>query len=130
MPPKALDKGEETLAGWQQGDVIIEGAPTFVHLADLARPLTKAAREWAETDPNDEGDDTSAVIETQPLGIVVVTQTCDIVRSWSDRPYVEVSPLVLPREAAVLEEVRRKERPQYAYLPGIAHLGLIADLDL
>jgi hypothetical protein len=30
----------------------------------------------------------------QVLGLVVVTQSCDVVRSCTERPYVEVCPLV------------------------------------
>lgn len=62
-------------------------------------------------------------------GFVVVTQSCDIVRSVDRRPLVEVSPLVKLAEAARLEEVRKGRLLQYAYVPGVAAKWLVADLD-
>ena len=62
-------------------------------------------------------------------GFVVVTQSCDIVRSVQRRPLVEVSPLVKVENRAPLEEIRKGRMLQYAFLPGVAAQGLVADLD-
>jgi hypothetical protein len=61
-------------------------------------------------------------------GFVVVTQTCDVVRTSFRRPYIEVTPLVCV-SAGFLEEVRRLRRPAFAYVPATAQQRLVADLD-
>ncbi len=58
----------------------------------------------------------------------MLTQTCDIVRSCVDRPFVEIAPLVKLDDATV-EQVRRLKRPAFAYVPATAGDGLVADLD-
>lgn len=59
---------------------------------------------------------------------MIVSQTCDIVRSCRERPFVEVCPLVELNES-MLQEVKRLRRPRYIYVPGISESGLAADLD-
>lgn len=118
---------DAAMQDWRQGDVVLEGVPFFLHLADLARPITHEARSEAEAAPSQTGD-TLAGVPSQPRGVVVVTQTCDIVRASATRPFVEVSPLI-EVAANVLEEVRRLRRPRFAYVPGVANLRLVADLD-
>ena len=66
--------------------------------------------------------------ETETLGFMVVTQTCDIVRSCKERPFIEVSPLVEVQESA-LHEIERGHRPRYAFVAGLAERRLVADLD-
>jgi hypothetical protein len=62
------------------------------------------------------------------LGFALVTQTCDIVRSCKDRPFVEVCPLV-EVDNARLKEIERGRRPGYGFLPMLAPQRLVADLD-
>ena len=68
-------------------------------------------------------------VESQVPGVVVVSQTCDIVRSCVDRPYLEASPLVEISDAAKLEDVRKGRYPRYLYVPSVAANGLVGDLD-
>jgi hypothetical protein len=58
----------------------------------------------------------------------VVTQTCDLVRSCAERPFLEISPL-LEVDAELLAEIKRLKRPNYAYIAGVADRFLVADLD-
>jgi hypothetical protein len=62
----------------------------FVHLADLDAPTTSHAEELA----GESGAERLAVVSVEALGLVVLTQTCDLVRTCTDRPFVEVCPLV------------------------------------
>ncbi len=62
-------------------------------------------------------------------GMLIVSQSCDIVRDSVDRPYVQVSPL-LEATAEELAAVANKRRPQYATFEALAGLGLVVDLDL
>ena len=107
------------LSNWSQGDCKI-GDCWFVTQFDPHRPLQKS-------DYRDVKDE-SGLTKSSVIGLVVVTQTCDIVRSCADRPYLEVSPLV-EVNAEKLEQIRRLERPNYAYLAGVADRNLVADLD-
>jgi hypothetical protein len=61
-------------------------------------------------------------------GLVVVSQTCDIVREPEDRPYVEVCPLVQVDERQ-LQEAIRGTSPQFAIVPSVSDQGFVADLD-
>ena len=59
---------------------------------------------------------------------MVLTQTCDLVRSCAERPFVEVAPLVAVDDQ-YLQEIHRLKRPRYAYIAGVAEFNLVADLD-
>ncbi|GAB1541810.1 hypothetical protein NUACC21_44830 [Scytonema sp. NUACC21] len=107
------------LKEWRQGDYVL-GEHWFVQRCDPQRPLTKASESAAE-----QGID---IVESEVRGFAVVTQTCDIVRSCSSRPFIEVVPLVEVNEQS-LYEIQRGRRPQYAFISGVAEHHLVADLD-
>lgn len=67
-------------------------------------------------------------LTSEVLGLAVVTQTCDIVRSCGNRPYFEVAPLVRVSEEE-LYNVRRGRRPAHATLPLLEKDRLVVDLD-
>jgi hypothetical protein len=108
------------MAAWRQGDCVL-GEHWFVHRFDPGLPLSTSSRTAA-------ADSDIDLAEEQVAGLVVVTQTCDIVRFCADRPYVEVCPLVAV-DAAVLRQVQRGYRPAYASIPALADRELVADLD-
>lgn len=110
---------DTALSEWCQGDCVL-GEHWFVYRFNPQSPLTSdsAAVAQEETD----------LAESEVKGFAVVTQTCDIVRTCNKRPFVEIVPLVEVDEAQ-LHEIQRSRQPQYAYIPGIAELNLVADLD-
>lgn len=110
---------DAALAAWRQGDCVL-GESWFVVRFSAAHPLSGPARLAAG-----EGVD---LAEEQVRGLIVVSQTCDVVRSCVDRPYVEVSPLVEVDEAR-LQEIARGRRPMYALVPALVPNRLVADLD-
>lgn len=110
---------DEHLAQWRQGDCVL-GEHWFVYRIHPTAFVTQEAKAVAE-----EGLD---LVETPVLGFTIVTQTCDIVRSCKERPYLELCPLVKVDEGR-LHEIERGRRPAYAYLPLLAHHQLVADLD-
>ncbi len=120
---------EAALRNWRQGDVSLDSGLEFIHLADPTCPHTATSVEAVATA---HGGATQAaeniVVAEEVKGVVVLTQTCDIVRPWEDRPFVEVAPLVGLDDETV-EQVRRLKRPAFAYVPGMAEKGLVADLD-
>ena len=68
------------------------------------------------------------LVEMEVPGFIVVTQTCDIVRSRAERPFIELCPLV-EVDADRLEEIKRCRRPAYAFVPQLSEKQLVADLD-
>jgi hypothetical protein len=66
--------------------------------------------------------------ETAVAGLVIVTQSCDVVRASDKRPFVEISPLVELTQDD-FELAARGRRPQYGVVPALADKRLVADLD-
>lgn len=110
---------DTVLKEWDQGDCVL-GEHWFVQRCNPQRPLTEASENAAQ----EEAD----LAEEKVRGFVVVTQTCDIVRSCDSRPFVEVVPLVEVDERDI-SDIQKARRPQYAYIPGVAKRNLVADLD-
>jgi hypothetical protein len=114
-----IQEVDTALREWGQGDCVL-GEHLFVYRFNPKRPLTPDSTNLAQEETD--------LVEPEVKGFVVVTQTCDIVRSCADRPFLEVVPLVEIDEQH-LYEVQRIRRPQYAYIPGVAEYKLVADLD-
>lgn len=110
---------DAALKEWRQGDLALDES-WFVHVGDASVPLSEAA---AQAD--DEG---IQALTSEVAGLVVVTQTCDIVRSCTTRPYLEVAPLMQVSEDD-LRTVQRGRRPAHATLPSLEKDRLVADLD-
>lgn len=120
---------DAALPVWRQGDVILGSALLFIHQADLAHPVSDDAAANATAAPAGAAQEAQiATLETSAEGFIVVTQTCDVVRSCRERPYVELAPLV-EVSANVLAEVKGLRRPGFAYVPVVAARNLVADLD-
>jgi len=107
------------LKDWRQGDCVL-GEHWFSWSFAPDMPITPGAMEAAAAAGNEVGT------EEQCPGLAIVTQTCDVVRSCEERPFLEVCPLV---EIEEITSVRDGKRPRYAYLHGLASLGLVVDLD-
>ena len=133
----AIDK---RLENWRQGDVVLDVDLPFLHLADYDNPITPEADAAASSDKTGDGDPLNPIFVNVP-GFVIVTQTCDLVRKCAERPLAQLAILrrVDDREflesakcgdgTKFLDEVRRGERPRFAYIPSVANGYLIADLD-
>lgn len=102
----ATDAIDKALAVWRQGDCVV-GEQWFVFRQS-------------------EGED--GLSEVQVEGLVVVSQTCDVVRTSADRPFVEVAPLVKVPEGQLVG-IRRGRMLRYAFVPGVADQALVADLE-
>lgn len=116
---ECVQKVDAALEEWRQGDFVL-GEQGFVYRIDPQLPITEESL--------DAGAEGSDLVESMVRGFVVVTQTCDIVRSCSKRPFVEVVPLVEVDEQR-LNEIQRGRIPQYAFIPGCTEHFLVADLD-
>ena len=67
-------------------------------------------------------------LATSEVGFVILTQTCDIVRTCVARPVVELAPLI-EVDQKTLDEVIGWRRPSLAFIPALADKRLVADLD-
>ena len=114
----SIDEIDAQMASCGQGDVV--NLRTFSWHVDVRRPLTEVSAK-APVNPG------HTIVVSESEMMVVVTQTCDVVRSCADRPFVQLSPLIrLEGEAA--GQARRGMRPRYAAVPAIGD-GAFADLD-
>lgn len=106
------------LRDWRQGDYVTDNV--LIHVGDSSRPLTPIAR--------DAGGAAGEVVLTREVaGLVVITQSCDLVRTCKDQPYVQVAQLVNLSEGDAAA-ARGRRRPRYAHIPGAGPTSF-ADLD-
>jgi hypothetical protein len=110
---------DAALSKWSQGDCTTAARGRACAIGDHwfivrfypQRALTPSSQDVAETDADTD------LAESAVSGFVVVTQTCDLVRSCAD----QISPLV-EVDAERLVEIKRLKRPNYAYIAGVADL--------
>ena len=87
---------DQALQAWSQGDVSLDAGLEFLHLADLSRPHSPASMQAAEA-VVEEGEAITAAatpVLDEARGMVMLSQTCDVIRNCRARPFVEVAPLV------------------------------------
>ena len=112
------------LNDWNQGDVVLGATIPFVYVADYRKPITSGSQQAAAADT--EGHEQLGTVAVDVPGIVVITQSCDLVRSCAEQPFVKVAILQKVSDDFV-EDVRKARRPRYAYIPGIADRLLVAN---
>lgn len=127
MTPVEIARIDAELRLWRQGDVVLTDALPAIHLAHMAAPGTPASEQLAAS--LDEIEPDLAVVTLETAGFIVVSQTCDIVRTCEARPYVEVCPLVTINPDR-MQQVRLGRVPRYAWTPGLGKAELAADLEL
>ena len=110
---------DESVRCWRQGD-FVKGSLGFVVRFNPRFPLGPFEQE----EPFN-----SDLYEQNVEGLVILTQTCDIVRESKNRPYVEVAPLVTVKDAERMQNIQRGAMPRYAFVSGAASQMLVADLD-
>jgi hypothetical protein len=111
------------LEAWCQGDCVL--APeAFSYRINTTLPLGELSKRALELNPGMEFVETMA-----SHGLMVLSQTCDIRRKCSDRPFVEVAPLIPATKPGEFKEVKAERRARYATVPGLHHLQLAADLE-
>ena len=118
---------DQALRTWRQGDVSLDAGLVFLHLADLSRPHSPASRQAAAS-LGEAIEPGSAPVLDEVRGMVMLSQTCDVVRGCREQPFVEVAP-VLEVSGREVEEIPRLKRPAFAHVPATAEVRLVADLD-
>ena len=104
------------------------GALPAIHVADLSVPGTPESELFA-ADQAAAGEPLGLAVVSQDFsGFMIVSQTCDIVRSCATREYVELCPLIeVPQNK--LGQVRAGRMPRYLWCSGLGDHALAADLD-
>jgi len=119
QPPAPPDPVTVALKDWRQGDCVVADE-TFVHRFRPGEPLTDDAKQI------DNG--ANEYVQSDVRGLVVVSQSCDIVRNATAKPFIEVSPLVAV-SAGLLHEIKKLRRPNYVFVPNLEAARLVGDLD-
>lgn len=128
MTPDEITTVDAKLANWRQGDVALVDAWPSIHLADLAAPGSIEAEQLAEIRKAEGEAPGLEVISRDFAGFMIVSQTCDIVRSCATREFVEVCPLVdVPDDK--LGHILSDRMPRYLYCSGLSGRLLAADLE-
>jgi hypothetical protein len=125
VSPDEIAAIDRCLREWRQGDVVIGSALSFVHVADLDAPSTPAAEALLATRGNGER---FFYVSVDIEGFVVLSQTCDIVRSCAKRPYVEVCPLVTVGSDQI-GHLQSGRLGRFAALPALENRAAAADLE-
>jgi hypothetical protein len=63
-----------------------------------------------------------------PHGVVILSQSCDIIKEVERRPYVQVAGLVPANDGEIARAVK-SDTPSRIYLEGLLDRGLLVDLD-
>lgn len=105
---------DAALATWRQGDCVLEGAHWFVHRIEPTRAANEGEPE--------------TLMESEVPGFAIISQSCDVVRKYKDRPYVSVASLTEVSDDN-LAQIVNGYRPQFAAVPALTDRKLVADLD-
>ncbi len=62
-------------------------------------------------------------------GAVIISQSCDIVRSHDDRPFVQIAALA-PATTAEIASIEARKKPRYGFLTPLKEHGLVVDFDV
>ena len=113
----------QQLLAWRQGDTL--SGIRFRHVARRDLPLSQVSKHIAPdllaAAPSDE-----IIVTTEPQALVIVSQTCDIVRAPEHLPFIDVC-AVVELSSDISSEARRGRRPRYAPLPALGDAAF-ADL--
>ena len=71
----------------------------------------------------------ASVIFTSPPGVAVLTQSCDVVRSAIDKPYIQIAALS-PAKPSEMAMIKAGQILRYGYLAPLEDHGLVVDFDV
>lgn len=96
------------LDAWRQGDL---------YLAPVELPVLAL-----------DGEETVWAAMNAPHGVMIISQSCDIVRAIEDRPFVTVAVLI-PATPEEVERAKRMETPSRLFSDILSPHSLLVDLD-
>jgi hypothetical protein len=110
--PELIKDVDKAMKAWWQGDYCDE--PGVFYLANPDAPLTSVA---ADAAGESAGEDEVVVTDDDVVGLVVLTQTCDIRKTARKETFLHFARLV-ELDAVTAKEARDKKRPRYVHVPG------------
>jgi hypothetical protein len=113
---------KDGLRNWKQGDVV-RPAP-FIFVADGSAPATPTSIAVVDADPGEGWRS----IETDAAGIVVISQTCDIVSKNPDEAPFVVFAALTALSGSIQKSAAKGDRPRYVPIPQLGD-EWFADLD-
>jgi hypothetical protein len=122
--PKS-DEIDELLSKIRQGDFVLEPQWDF-YIIDNTCSAQDTSVESSPRSPDQRR--WKLQVSGDVRGVVILTQTCDIVRSACHRPYLELSPLVKVSEKE-MPLIAKGSSPRYAFIPALKANHLVVDLD-
>jgi hypothetical protein len=113
---------------WQQGDIVYIAGLPFVFMADLRNPLTDPSKEFLSGEGQVAPDNPYAAVTIDVKGFVVISQTCDLIRDFTDAPTVQLATIekVSP---SVFAGVKKRTTIRYLFLPELEPELIVANLD-
>jgi hypothetical protein len=113
---------------WQQGDILsVDGLP-FFYLADLRNPLMPQSKEFLAGEEQAASGNPFAAVAVDVEKFVIISQTCDLIRDFSDVPTVQLA-TVEKVSAKILAGVKKRTTIRYLFLPELESESLVANLD-
>lgn len=104
---------------WIQGDYTLSDQD-FIYMFNKENPVTDESKQLSSED--------LPIVMQQVKGLIVLSQTCDIVKEHLKRPFVEVAPLVTLPESLYNEAIRGKS-PRFTVVLNLQSLKIAVDLD-
>lgn len=104
---------------WRQGDYVL-AEQDFLFRFNVINPVSNAAKAM--------GEGSEGIAVQTVSGLVVVSQTCDIVKDPASRQFVEVAPLVNVGEVN-FKEIKSGASPRFAVIEALEAQRIVADLD-
>jgi hypothetical protein len=120
----------DSLQEWRQGDCVVSPV-NFFYYYDTDRPISPAA-EQTQTEAREETeneDDLDPIIVEEVMGLVVLTQTCDLVGDAKRKPFVEVAPILKANSPAHYNQISSGYFPRLVNIPLLRNELVVADLD-
>lgn len=113
---------------WQQGDIIDAAGLPFVYMADLRNRLTDPSKEFFSREGQVAPDNPYAAVTVDVEKFVVISQTCDLIRDFSDVPMAQLATIekVSP---GTLAAIKKRTTVRYLFLPELESKSLVANLD-
>jgi len=124
-----LTEVNDCILKWSQGDVLQGIALPFLHIAEASLPLTEASRLVAEATEQSDDMQLVPVADRGPDQFMILSQTCDLVRSYQTRAFIEVAPLAPANDDDQLRNSLRGKIPRFYSNELLAERGMLVDLD-
>lgn len=118
---------QQILESLQQGDVFLDVVIPVAYFSNSNFPLTAAAKDFASEFPSQTAE--ANLITEEAAGLIVITQTCDILKAPEKSPLIQFV-RVVKEQPNIVQIVKRGNHGRYVFLPELEPQCPLADLDV